>query len=134
MAILLMVLIVLHVVPGVFWAGSTFALARDPMMGDARLGTAQIGAAAVTILVGIALWAINHAYAPGPQEWTLGVGAICAIVAAGVQRGVAWPARKRSAQGEGAQAANLRRAAIGQRAAALLLIVAVSAMVTWRYM
>ena len=38
MAILLMILIVLHVVPGVFWAGSTFVLARDPMMGDRSLG------------------------------------------------------------------------------------------------
>ena len=111
-----------------------FALARDPMIGDLMLGRTQAGAASVTMLVGIVLWGINHSPAPGPQEWVLGVGAICAIVAAVVQRGVAWSARRRLAQGEGGEATDLRRATISQRIAALLLVVAVSAMVIWRYM
>ena len=41
MAALLMILIVLHVVPAVFWAGSTFMLAREPMMGDLALRGTQ---------------------------------------------------------------------------------------------
>ena len=134
MTALLMILIILHVVPGVFWAGSTFALARDPMMGDAVLGRAQAGAAGLTILIGIVLWGINHSHAPGPQEWDLGVGAICAFVAAGVQHGMAWPARRRLAQGGGAVAADRQRAIVGHRIAALLLAVTVAAMVIWRYM
>jgi hypothetical protein len=134
MAIWLMVLIVLHVVPGVYWAGSTFALARDPLIGDLKLGKAQAGAAGLTVLIGIVLWGVNHAYPPGPQEWALGVGAICAIVAAGVQHGLAWPARRRLAQGTGNEAANRQRVTTGHRIAALLLVVTVAAMVIWRYM
>ena len=94
MAALLMVLIVLHVVPAVFWAGSTFVLARDPMMGDISLRGAQAGAAGLVIVMGIVLMAIHYDIAPGAQEWTLGIGALCAIVAVGVQHGVAWPARQ----------------------------------------
>ncbi len=134
MAALMMVLIVLHVVPGVFWAGSTFALARDPMMGDRSLGMAQAGAAGLVIVVGIILMAIRYDVAPGAEEWDLGIGALCALAAVGVQHGVAWPARRRLAQGSTNEAADRRRAMIGQRIAALLLVITVVAMVIWRYM
>lgn len=133
MAALMMILIVLHVVPGVFWAGSTYAMARDPMMGDRSLGMAQAGTAGLAILVGIILWGMNHNFA-GAQAWDLGIGALCAIVAIGVQHGMAWPARRRLAAGTGDEAENRRRAMLGQRIAALLLVVTVAAMVTWRYM
>ena len=102
-------------------------------MGEPTFGRAQIGAAAVTILVGVALWAIDHAHPSGPQEWVLGVGAICALVAAGAQHGIAWPARRRLAEGKTARTADRRQVAIGQRVAALLLTVTVAAMVLWRY-
>ncbi len=134
MAALMMVLIVLHVVPGVFWAGSTFALARDPMMGDRSLGVAQAGAAGVTILVGIVLMAMHYDVAPGAPDWDLGIGALCALVAVGFQHGMAWPARRRLAQGAGDETANRQRALLGQRIAALLLAVTVIAMVIWRFM
>jgi hypothetical protein len=134
MAILQMVLIVLHVVPAVFWAGSTFALAREPMMGDLALGRAQAGAAGVVILMGIVLMVIHYDIAPGAQEWDLGIGALCAIVAVGVQQGMAWPARRKLAQGTGDAAANRQRAMMGQRLTSALLAVTVIAMVIWRYM
>jgi hypothetical protein len=134
MAIWQMILIVLHAVPGVFWAGTTFALARNPMMGDLDLGKAQAGAAGVVIVMGIILMAIHYDIAPGAQDWALGIGALCALIAAGVQHGLAWPARRRIVQGNGDDATNRQRAMIGQRMAALLLVVTVIAMVTWRYM
>ena len=134
MAALLMILIVLHVVPAVFWAGSTFVMAGEPMMGDLSLRGAQAGTAGLAILMGIILMAIHYDIAPGAQEWDLGIGALCAVAAAGVQHGVAWPARRRLAQGSGDEAANRQRAAMGQRIAALLLVVTVIAMVIWRFM
>ena len=134
MNILMMVLIVLHVVPGVYWAGTTFALARDPMIGDAILGRAQAGAAGVVIVMGIILMAIHYDLPAGAAAWDLGIGALCALIAAGVQHGIAWPARRRLAAGTGDAAANRQRAALGQRIAALLLVVTVVTMVIWRFM
>lgn len=133
MATLMIILVILHVVPGVYWAGSTFVMARSPMMGDAVLARSQAGAAGLAILVGIILMAIHYDIAPGAPDWDLGIGALCAIAAAGVQHGVAWRARRQLAAGIGDAAANSRRAAMGQRLAALLLVITVAAMVTWRY-
>ena len=133
MAIWQMILIVLHVVPGVYWAGTTFALARDPMMGNLDLGRAQAGAAGVVVLMGIILMVVHYDIAPGAQEWVLGIGALLAIAAAGVQHGLAWPARRRLARSGGNEAADRRRATVGQRIASLLLALAVCTMVIWRY-
>lgn len=133
MATLMIILIILHVVPGVYWAGTTFALAREPMMGDAVLGRSQAAAAGLAIVMGIILMGIRYDFAPGAPEWDLGIGALCALVAIGVQHGVAWRARRQLAAGIGDAAANSRRAALGQRLAALLLVITVAAMVTWRY-
>ena len=134
MNILMMILIVLHVIPGVYWAGTTFALARDPMIGDALLGRAQAGAAGLVIVMGIVLMAIHYDLPAGAAQWDLGIGALCALIAAGVQHGIAWPARRRLAAGTGDKAANAQRAALGQRVAALLLVVTVVSMVIWRFM
>ena len=134
MAIWQMILIVLHVVPGVFWAGSTFALARDPMMGERSLGMAQAGAAGFTILVGIVLMAMHYDVTPGAPMVDLSIGALCALIAVGVQHAVGWRGRRRLAQGIGDAADNRRQAMIGQRVAALLLLVTVCTMVIWRYM
>jgi hypothetical protein len=127
MSIILPILIVLHVVPGVFWAGSTFVLARLGA-GGANLGlrAPQMGAGAVTVLAGIALMALNHRGPPSLMEYVLGLGALLALIAMGIQQGLAWRALK-------ATPPNPARYALGQRIAAGLLVLTVICMVTWRY-
>jgi hypothetical protein len=85
MQLLLIILIALHILAGVFWAGSTFAIARSGGAGADALFGPQMGAATVTVLAGIGLWALLHRGPQGPMEHTLGLGALCAIAAAGVQ-------------------------------------------------
>ena len=116
MQILLIVLFAIHALSGVFWAGSTFAMARNGDAGAAQLLRSQMGAATLTLLAGVGLWGILHRGPPGPMEKTLAVGALCAIAAAAVQGGL----RKSSP-------------ALSQRLAAVLLAVTVVCMVTARY-
>jgi len=138
MAVWSMILITLHAVPGVFWAGSTFAIARSPLtVSDRMLGRAQAVAAGVTILAGMILWGIRHAHAPGPKEWILTVGVLCAVAAIVIQHAIAWPAYGRLSRMtdiQSAEATDERRSVVvGQRVSAALLVVTVIAMVTWRY-
>jgi hypothetical protein len=84
MQILLIVLIGLHILAGVFWAGSTFAIARSGAGAEA-LFRPQMGAATLAVLAGIGLWGLLHRGGMGPMEHTLAIGALCAIAAAGVQ-------------------------------------------------
>ena len=116
MQILLIVLIGLHILAGVFWAGSTFAVVRSGGAGAQALFRPQMGAATITVLAGIGLWGILHRGPPGPMERMLALGAVCAIVAAGVQ------------------GATRRKNPIkGQRIAAGLLAVAVLCMAIARF-
>jgi hypothetical protein len=82
-----MALIALHALAGVFWAGSTLALTHTSRSHriTPELFRAQISAAALTIAAGAALWGIAIRAAHGPMARTLGIGALCAIVAAAVQ-------------------------------------------------
>ena len=115
MLALIIVLFALHALAGVFWAGSTFALARSGGEGAGKLFRPQMGAATLTVLAGVGLWTILHRGAQGPMEATLEVGALCAIAAATVQ-GVLRKSPARS-----------------QRVAAGLLAITVVCMVTARY-
>jgi hypothetical protein len=92
---ILMFLIVLHVLPGVFWAGSTFVLARSGGARAEALVRPQLGAAGISILAGIALWGLLHRGAFGTFELVLALGVICAIAAAGVQSARVLPAVRR---------------------------------------
>jgi len=85
MQALLIVLIGLHILAGVFWAGTTFAVVRSGGAGAEALFRPQMGAATITVLAGIGLWGILHRGGMGPMEHTLALGALCAIIAAGVQ-------------------------------------------------
>ena len=85
MRILIMILLAVHILAGVFWAGSTFAVARSGGAGADALFRPQMGAATLAILAGIILWGLLHRGPEGPMEHTLAIGALCAIVAAGVQ-------------------------------------------------
>jgi hypothetical protein len=116
MQTLLIVLIGLHILAGVFWAGSTFAVVRSGGAGAQALFRPQMGAATITVLAGMGLWGILHRGGMGPMEHTLSLGAVCAIAAAGVQG-----------------ATHRKNPLKGQRIAAGLLAVAVICMAIARY-
>ncbi len=90
MRILVMSLIALHALAGVFWAGSTLALTHTSPSHriTPELFRAQITAAALAITAGGALWGIAIRGAHGPMENALGIGALCALAALGVQAGM----------------------------------------------
>jgi hypothetical protein len=113
---LIIVLFAVHALAGVFWAGSTFVLARQGIESPPNLLRAQMGAATLTLLAGIGLWSILHRGPMGPMEKTLAVGATCAIVAAGLQGALRKSSPVRA-----------------QRLAAGLLAITVVCMVTARY-
>ena len=95
----LIVTLVLHVLSGVFWAGSTFVLARTGGHQADQFFRQQMGAATLAVLTGALLWFLLHRGPAGIAEHILGVGAVCALLAAGVQ---------------GASARALRLAAAGE--------------------
>jgi len=85
MQAVLIVLAALHVLSGVFWAGTTFVLARNGGAGAAALFGPQMGAATLAVLTGMGLGRLLHHGAFGPMEKALLLGALCAVAAAGVQ-------------------------------------------------
>jgi hypothetical protein len=116
MQLVLIVLMGLHILAGVFWAGSTFAVVRSGGAGVEALFGPQMGAATITVLAGVGLWGILHRGAQGPMEHTLALGALCAIAAAGVQG-----------------ATRRKNPMKGQRIAAGLLAITVLSMAVARY-
>jgi hypothetical protein len=94
-----------------------------------------MGAATIAVVTGAVLWLLLHRGGTGgTQEHLLGIGAICALIAAGVQGVTGGPALRRLAvAGELEAAASLGRAATGQRIAAGLLAITVICMAAARY-
>ena len=133
MQILMIVLLAIHVVPGVFWAGTTFVLARQAGQGAEQLAYPQISAATVSMLAGLALWGLLHGAAFGRFQQILALGVVCAIAAAGVQSARGLPAVRQLLAGTGDTAALRAQIAQAQRTAAGLLVVTVIAMVSARY-
>jgi len=121
---LFIIAIIFHVLPAVFWAGATFVVARGESQLAAKLFGPQMGAAAVTVIAGAILWFTVYGASSGSP--LLGFGAVCAIIAAGVQ-GV-MVGRNRSGVLAGEPKA-LAAALLGNRIAALLLALAVVTMV-----
>jgi hypothetical protein len=131
MQTILMFTVALHVLSGIFWAGSTFVLARSGGAGTAQLARPQLGAAAFAVCTGGILWHLVHHHSFQPQEQVLALGACSAVIAAGVQGGSM--VRMRLAHANAAQAPSLGTAAMHQRIAAALLGVAVICMASARY-
>jgi hypothetical protein len=127
----LMIVSALHVLPAVFWAGTTFVLARAGGVGAERLAFPQLGAAAVTVLAGGALWGLLYRGGFGAMERPLAVGAACAIAAATLQA-LSLPAVRRL-RTEAEAVAPRGTIAMTQRIAAGLLAVAVVCMTVARY-
>jgi hypothetical protein len=123
----------LHILAAMFWAGSTFAIARSGGNGAVKLFFPQMGAALVAIVAGGYLWHQLHSNGFGPFEQRLAVGAAAALAALLVQVAGAGPiigTLRRS----GAEATPVpRRVAIAYRIAAILLAIATLAMAAARY-
>jgi hypothetical protein len=131
MHIALIVTIVLHVLSGVFWAGSTFALARTAGMGAAKLFRPQMGAAVIALLSGGALWHLAHSGSLGRSEYILAAGAIAAVIAAAVQGIGVGPAVGTQAADQASR--QQTRIVLAERVAALLLSITVICMAAARY-
>lgn len=125
--------LVLHVLSGVFWAGTTFALARLGGNQARYLLRPQLGAAAIAIVTGALLWYLLHRGSEGTSEYVLAIGAVFALIAAGVQAVTAAgrPVLAGVADLQGSPVQN--RAVTGQRIAAGCLAITVICMAASRY-
>jgi len=133
MQIALIIALSLHVLSSVFWAGSSFTLARTGGLGGEKLFRPQMGAAVVAILTGGYLGHAVHEGAFGTAEKLLAAGALAALVAAGVQ-GLIGGRAILSLRGGTTDSAGARsRLATAQRIAALLLAVTAVCMGAARY-
>ena len=130
---IVLLLVAVHVLAGVFWAGSTFTLARTGSTLATALIRPQLGAAAATVLVGVGLWGLTHRYGFPPQARVLAVGALFALAALTVQASLVLPVARRMPATAPADPALQWRVATAQRVAAGLLAVTVICMVTARY-
>jgi uncharacterized membrane protein len=133
MQIALIIALSLHVLSSVFWAGSSFTLARTGGLGGEKLFRPQMGAAVVAILTGGYLGHAVHEGAFGTAEKILAAGALTALVAAFVQ-GLIGGRAILSLRGGTADIAGARsRLVTAQRIAALLLAVTAVCMGAARY-
>jgi hypothetical protein len=117
----------------VFWAGSSFTLARTGGAGGEQLFGPQMGAAVVAILTGGYLGHLVHAGGFGTAEQVLAAGAIAALVAAGVQVAIGGRAIRQLRAGKLGEADAQARIATAQRIAAVLLAVTAVCMGAARY-
>ncbi len=123
MTVVLSIVLALHVLAATFWAGSTFTLARTDGKTAGQLFGPQMGAATVTVLAGGYVWAKMFGGSPG--HMVVGIGALAAVVAAGVQGMFVGRERERISTDEEARA----RALLGHRIASVLLALAIVCMV-----
>jgi hypothetical protein len=134
MQVTLIVTLVLHVLSGVFWAGTTFALARTAGNQADLFFRAQMGAAAIAVVTGGVLWVYLHHGPLGTPGHLLAIGALCAFLALSVQgMMVASALRKLPVLAESEGSRLRHRVATGQRIAAALLMITVTCMAAARY-
>jgi uncharacterized membrane protein len=133
LATLIAIVLAVHMLSAVFWAGSTFTLARLAGIGGERLVAPQAGAAVVTILSGGYLWHSLHESSFGSFEQTLLVGIIAALIAVLLQITVGFRTLAALRRERLDHKLAERRIAIAQRFAAGLLAITVICMATARY-
>ncbi|TGQ83544.1 hypothetical protein EN850_02020 [Mesorhizobium sp. M8A.F.Ca.ET.207.01.1.1] len=125
------VVIGLHVMAGVFWAGTTIAVARDPDIRAERFFRPQMGAAGLAFLTGLLLWYFFHEDAFGSMEKVLALGILTALIAAGVQGALVGSASRQLAGADAATQTELRaKMTRGERIAGGLLVITVLCMAT----
>src|SRR5262249_14500441 len=128
------IILTLHVLSGVFWAGTTFALARTGGNQAALFFRPQMAAAAVAVVTGGGLWVYPHHCPLGMPGHLPAIGTFGPLLAARVQGAMVAPAlRKLSALGEAEGSRWRYRVASGQRIAAALLAITVTCMAAARY-
>ena len=132
MQITLPLTLALHLLASVFWAGSTFTLARTAAASADRLFWPQIVAAAGAIVTGGYPWYLLHS-SFGTQEQVLALGALCAILAVGAQVALCGPALQQLKPAEHKGGQLQARVTLGQRTAASLLALTVICMAVARY-
>ena len=120
------VLVAIHAMSGVFWAGSTGAMANLKGALAEKIFPFQIGSAGAAILVGILLFAFYRGFSGSTSDWILITGIIAAAIALIVQVALIAPAR---GSGEAARP----RMALANRIAAGLLSLTVATMVIAKY-
>ena len=119
----------LHVLTGVFWAGTTITLARVPEIKAEKFLPLQMRAVGIVMVTGALLWYFFHGAYFGSMEITLAIGIVAAFAAAGVLSAVVRPAARKLAGVDAGEEARLRvRMAKGQRIAAGLLVLTVICM------
>lgn len=125
-----------HVLAAVFWAGSTFTVARTGTGSIDRLFVPQVAAAIVAIASGGYLWQTLHGHVLGPAEMVLGAGAISGILAGLLQVAFTGPALLRARRRGGATTGTTAlepKVLLAQRLAAVLLALAVICMAAARF-
>ncbi|MER8805892.1 hypothetical protein NKI12_20995 [Mesorhizobium australicum] len=121
----------LHVMAGVFWAGTTIAVGRDPDIRAERFFRPQMGAAGLAFLTGFLLWYFFHEGAFGSMEKVLTLGILTALIAAGVQGALVGSASRQLAGADAASQTELRaKMTRGERIAGGLLVITVLCMAT----
>ena len=133
MQIALIIAVSLHVLSSVFWAGSSFTLARTGGVGGELLFRPQMGAAVVAVLSGAYLGHAVHEGAFGTSEKILAAGALAALIAAGVQGAIGGRAIRNLRSGTADETVARSRLATAQRIAAVLLAVTALCMGAARY-
>src|SRR5260370_14559383 len=123
MQIALIIALSLHILSSVFWAGTSFALARTGGVGGEQLFRPQLGAAVIAVLTGGYLGHLAHAGAFGTAEQVLAVGALAALVAAGVQGAIGGPAIRSLHTGKPGECGARARVAVAHPIAAGALAV-----------
>ncbi|HLH11738.1 MAG TPA: hypothetical protein VKV77_07670 [Methylovirgula sp.] len=125
------VAISLHLLAGIFWAGTTFAVARTGGTGGMRLYRPQQWAAVIAVLAGAYLWSVLRP--EGTTGIILGIGALCAIAAAGVQGAMAGRSIRAFRNGALSEEKAQEQVLVAQRIAALLLGATIVCMGIARY-
>lgn len=133
MQIALIITLSLHILSSVFWAGTSFVLARTGGIGGEQLFRPQMGAAVIAVLSGGYLGHLVHAGSFGTAEQLLAVGALGALVAAGVQGAIGGGAIRSLRNGKADETDARSRIAAAQRIAAALLAVTAVCMGAARY-
>jgi hypothetical protein len=127
------VLVAIHAMSGVFWAGSTGAMANlKGAMGE-RIFPFQMGSAGVAIIAGIVLFAFYRGFSGSTSDWILITGIAAATVAVVVQAVLISPARAELARATSTEAQARPRIARANRIAAGLLSLTVATMVIAKY-
>ena len=115
-------LVAIHALTGVFWAGSTGAMANLKGAMAERLFPFQMG----SVVAGIALFAFYRGFSGSTSDWILVTGIIAATIAVILQGALIGPVR-------GAGEAARPRMALANRIAAGLLSLTVLTMVVAKY-